>query len=78
MQIMTLYKTIRDGGGVTVSPNKPEKEEYTELLRLIADEGKLLTRNGTDACPCIDTDTAEGWYEVDESEYYAHIKPDNE
>lgn len=68
MQIMTLYKTVRDDGGVTVSPNKPKDEEYTTLLRLIADEGKLLTQNGTDTCPCVDTDTTDGWYEVYEPE----------
>ena len=68
MQIKILYKTIRHDGSVTVSPNKPENGEYTELLRLIADEGKLLTQNGTDTCPCVDTDTAEGWYEIYESE----------
>lgn len=68
MQIITLYKTIRDDGGVTVSPNESEGEEYTTLLRLIADEGKLLTQNGTDTCPCVDTDTTDGWYEVYELE----------
>lgn len=78
MQIMTLYKTIRDDGGVTVSPNKPENGEYTELLRLIADKGKRLTKNGTDTCPCVDTDTSEGWYEVYESEYFVQSNSDNE
>lgn len=68
MQIKTLYKTIRPVGGVTVSLIHPEDEEYTTLLRLIADEGKLLTQNGADTCPCVDTDTSEGWYEVDNPE----------
>lgn len=70
MQTKTLYKTIRDDGGVTVSPNKPEDKEYTELLRLIADEGKVLTQNGIDTCPSIDTDTTEGWYEITDTEKY--------
>lgn len=78
MLVKTLYKTVRDDGGVTVSPNKPEDEEYITLLRLIADEGKLLTQNGTDTCSCVDADTSEGWYEVDDSEYYAHSNRDNE
>ena len=52
-------------GSVTVSPNIPEHEMYTEImLRLIADEGKLLTINGTDTYPCIDVESDEGWYEV--------------
>lgn len=66
MQIKTLYKTIRPNGGVTVSPNIPEDEMYVEImLRLIADEGKLLTINGTDTYPCIDVESDEGWYEID-------------
>ena len=66
MQIKTLYKTIRSDGGVTVSPNIPEHEMYAEImLRLIADEGKLLTINGIDTYPCIDVESDEGWYEID-------------
>lgn len=66
MQIKILYKTIRSNGGVTVSPNIPEDEMYVEImLRLIADEEKLLTINGTDTYPCIDVESDEGWYEID-------------
>lgn len=66
MQIVPLYRFKRPSGGITVSPIKPECE-YTELVRLIADEGKLLT-DGETVTPCIDTDTAEGWWEIDEPE----------
>ena len=68
MQVKILYKTIRPDGGVTVSPDKPESEEYTEMLRLIADEGKLLTQDGEVTCPCADVETADGWFEVDAPE----------
>lgn len=68
MQVKTLHKTIRPDGGVTVSPDKPESGEYTEMLRLIADDGKLLTQNGSDTTPCVDVETTEGWYEVDAPE----------
>lgn len=68
MQVKTLYKTVRTDGGVTVSPDKPESGDYTELLRLIADEGKLLTKDGEATCPCVDTQSADGWYEVDAPE----------
>lgn len=68
MLVKTLYKTVRDDGGVTVSPDKPESGEYTEMLRLIADEGKLLTQDGEVTCPCVDVETADGWYEVDAPE----------
>ena len=63
MQIIKLYKYIREDGGTTVSPKKPDCE-YAEMVRLVADEGKLLT-NGEIETPCIDTDTADGWMEVD-------------
>ncbi len=65
MTIKSLYKTIRLDGGTTVSPNKPlDGVEYTERVRLIADEGKLVTLDGVKAYPCVDVDSADGWYEV--------------
>jgi hypothetical protein len=64
----TLYKYKRDNGGVTVSVNKPEDRGYTEMLRLIADEGKMLTQDGVKLFSCIDVDTADSWYEVNETE----------
>ena len=67
MQIITLYRYERDGGGTTVSPVKPDCE-YTEMVRLVADEGKVLTSDGEDSTTCVDTDTADGWYEVDAHE----------
>jgi hypothetical protein len=67
MQIIKLYKYIRENGGVTVSPNKPECE-YTEKMRLIADEGKMLTKDGENLHRVIDVDSSEGWYEVDAQE----------
>lgn len=67
MQTITLYKYTREDGGVTVSPIKPEGE-CTEMYRLIADEGKALTKDGENFTACTDTDTADGWYEVDAPE----------
>lgn len=64
MQIINLYKYHRADGGVTVSPNKPDCE-YTENYRLIADEGKALT-NGEIITSCVDTESVDGWYEVDD------------
>lgn len=63
MQIVNLYKYIRDDGGVTVSPVKPDIE-YTEMFRLIADENKELV-NGDVRTPCIDVEHIEGWTEID-------------
>lgn len=63
MQIVNLYKYIRDDGGTTVSPTMPNTE-YTEMFRLIADEGKELV-NGDIHTSCIDVETTEGWIEVE-------------
>lgn len=65
MQIVNLYKYRREDGGVTVSPVKPEGVEYTMKFRLIADDGKALTRDGVELTPCCDVDSSDGWYEVD-------------
>ena len=63
MQIVNLYKYIRDDGGVTVSPVKPDIE-YTEMFRLIADENKELV-NGDVRAFCIDVESTEGWTEIE-------------
>lgn len=65
MKIMQLYRYIRSDGGVSVSPSIPDCE-YTEMFRLIAEEGKILTQNGIDTTPCVDVEVTDGWYEIDE------------
>lgn len=65
MQIIKLYKYERTDGGVTVSPVEPDCE-YEEMVRLVADEGKVLTQDGENFTSCVDADSAEGWYEVDD------------
>ena len=65
MQIITLYKYKRADGGTTISPVKPEGE-YTEMVRLVADEGKVLTRDGENFTTCVDTETADRWTEIDD------------
>lgn len=64
MQIKELYRYSREGGGVTVSPEKPECE-HEVTYRIIADEGKEVTQDGVNTFCCVDTHTNEGWYEVD-------------
>ena len=65
MTKVTLYKYVREGGGVTVTPEvPPEGTPYTTMWRIIADEGMLVTRDGDGEYAVIDTDTADGWYEV--------------
>ena len=63
MEIKTLYKYVRADDGITVSLTKPDVE-YTELFRLVADEGMELVKDDIHAA-CIDTDTIEGWTEIE-------------
>jgi hypothetical protein len=62
-----IYKYERGDGGISVSPIKPDCE-YTEMVRLVTDEGKMLTKDGVNLYYSTDTETADGWYEVDEQE----------
>ena len=64
MQIIPLYKYERENGGTTVSPIKPNCK-YTEMYRLVADEGKALT-NGDIITSCVDAESTEEWVEIDE------------
>ena len=67
MEIKPLYRFLREDGGVTESPDKPDGAEYTTRCRLIADEGKILTNGDTETF-CIDVDSADGWSEIDDPE----------
>ena len=67
MQIINLYKYIRKNGGTTVSPVKPDCE-YTEMVRLVAEYNMVLTQDGENFTSCVDTSTADGWYEVEAPE----------
>ena len=64
MQTITLYKYARSGGGVDVSPIKPETGEYETMYRLIVDDGNVLVNNSGDECTCIDTENPEEWQEI--------------
>ena len=59
-----LYFFEREEGKFTVSTEKPDCE-YTLRYRLIADEGKELTKDGENFTSCIDVDDIEGWSEVE-------------
>lgn len=66
MQKISLYRYTRPDGGVTVSAVKPDIE-YTEMTRLVADEGHTLT-DGNTTTPCADTDNPDVWSEVEDTE----------
>ena len=64
MQIITLYKYIREDGGTTVSPVKPDCE-CTEMYRIVSDEGKVLV-NGEVITFCADVESLDGWEEIND------------
>lgn len=63
MRIKPLYRYRRADGKVVDSPIKPEGE-YTARVRMIASEGKVLTKDEKTFYPMKDDDSTEGWYEV--------------
>ena len=65
MKIEIIYRYKRNTGKITVSPKMPEDRPYTEVYRLIADDGMVLT-NGEIQTPMIDVDSTEGWTEIKE------------
>ena len=67
MKTITIYKRTRANGGVSVSTVRPLRGEFTEVYRLIAGEGKLVT-NGEITAACIDVESTDGWYEIDDSQ----------
>lgn len=64
MQVKTLYRYERKPNCVTISTLKPLDVEYTETYRLVADEGKILFKDGVETF-CVDTDIVDGWEEKD-------------
>lgn len=66
MQKITLYRYIRPDGGVSVSTVKPDAE-YTEMTRLVADDGYILT-DGINYVGCTDTDNPSAWSEIEYTE----------
>lgn len=66
MQTIPLYRYARPDGGTTVSTVKPSVD-YTELFRLVADEGYTLT-NGEATTACTDTDYPDNWTEIEDTE----------
>ncbi len=68
MKAIPIYRYKRADGGVTDTPVKPEGVDYTERIRLIAEDGKMLTFDNEELCPVVDVDTIDGWIEVDAPE----------
>ena len=62
-----LYRYERDGGGFTVSPERPEGKHYNVRWRLIAEEGRAIT-DGETTVTVIDVQhrkDCEAWSDCD-------------
>lgn len=64
MEIRTLYRIINNGK-VTVTPIKPNHNDYTQTYRVIADDGMVLT-DGENTYSCVDTDEPSKYMEISE------------
>lgn len=64
MQQVKLYR-YESPNCITVTPIQRSESDVQYAVRLIADEGKELTKDGINMCPCVDVSDADGWYEVD-------------
>ena len=77
MERKTLYRYLREDGGYTVSPVKPEGTAYSKRYRLIAEEGKAIT-NGIDICAVIDVASRRECDLWQDCELPAEMLPDEE
>ena len=61
-----LYSYLRDNGKVVNSMQLPENRDFTIRYRIIADEGKILTYNGT-ILPntVLDVDDITGYSDIE-------------
>ena len=63
MTVKTVYR-YSGANGEVVSPVELPMAHST-LSRLIADSGKMITNDGESLFSVLDTDSLEGYYEVD-------------
>lgn len=73
MIIKELYYYERETDKITVSTEKPNCD-YVLRYRLIADDGKHITKDGINFTCCIDVELTDGWYEIDEKSTLAFDK----
>ena len=63
MTVKAMYK-YSGANGEVVSPVELPMA-HSAVTRLIADSGKMITNDGESLFSVLDTDSAEGYYEVD-------------
>lgn len=61
-----LYKYVRPDGGVTVSPNKPKRTQYTEIYRLVSEDMKKLKHRTEEDTKVVDVEDDSEWIEIEE------------
>ena len=75
MQIVNLYRYEDENGVVTITPNPRTETDEPSRLRLIADEGMILT-DGNTKTPAKDVmlDEKDNWHEIPEVEAQAMME----
>ena len=78
MQIVNLYRYEHESGVVTITPTPKAETDTPSRLRLIADEGMILT-DGNTKTPVVDImpDDADNWHEVTEEEKEQELNIDD-
>ena len=69
MQKVKLYRYEDENGVVTITPNARVETDTPSRLRLVADEGMLLTDGNTET-PVVDIlfHKADNWHEITDEE----------
>lgn len=65
MQILSLYRYENHLGQLVISPREPIVTSYATLYRIIAEDGKMLTKDDINVTPVVDTYSTEEWREID-------------
>lgn len=67
MQKVNLYRYENEDGSITVTPVQREASDPVYKMRLIAEDGKILT-DGASETPCTDCtlDEVDRWTEIAE------------
>jgi hypothetical protein len=72
MQKVNLYRYEDENGVVTITPTPRTETDTPSRLRLVADEGMILTDGNTET-PVVDIlpEQADNWHEITDAEALA-------
>lgn len=69
MQKVNLYRYEEENGVVIITPNAKAETDTPSRLRLIADEGMILTDGNTETCVVdIPLEEADSWHEITDAD----------